>query len=80
MRAVHIWHANVQEVGHITVIIVVPVKQEEVGEWAPSVYVTPHPQESKNKAQQTACKAAQDYILALIEMLPCPYEPLDMPA
>ena len=74
VRAVHIWHAHVQEVGHLTVIIVVPVEREEAREWAPSVYVTPHPQESKNKAQQTACKAAQKYILALIDMLPCPDE------
>ena len=70
VRAVHIWHANVQEVGHITVIIVVPVGEEEVDDWAPSVYASPQPQKSKTKAQQTACKPARDYILDLIDMLP----------
>ena len=74
VQAVHIWHAHVQEVGHLTVIIVVPVEQEEAREWAPSVYVTPHPEESKNRAQQTACKAAQECILDLIEAQTCTEE------
>ena len=74
VRAVHIWHAHVQEVGHLTVIIVVPVEQEEAREWAPSVYVTPHPEETKNRAQQTACKAAQACILDLIEAQTCTEE------
>ena len=65
VQAVHIWHAHVQEVGHIAVIIVVPVGEEEV-----CVYASPQPQKSKTKAQQTACKPARDYIADLIDMLP----------
>ena len=75
VQAVHIWQAHVQEVGHLTVIIVVPVDQEEAREWgAPTIHVTPQPEASKNKAQQTACKAAQACILDLIEAQTCTEE------
>ena len=47
-----------------------PVGEEEVDDWAPSVYASPQPQKSKTKAQQTACKPARDYIADLIDMLP----------
>ena len=65
VQAVHVWQANVQEVGHISIVIVVPVGEEEV-----RVFASPQPQRSKTKAQQTACKPARAYIADLIEMLP----------
>ena len=65
VQAVHIWQAHVQEVGHLAVIIVVPVDTEGWG--PPTIHVTPQPEESKNKAQQTASKTAHEFILDLLE-------------
>ena len=64
VREVHAWHAHVQEVGHITIIIVLPVGEKV------RVFASPQPQESKSKAHQTASKPARDHIMDLIEMLP----------
>ena len=64
VQAVHVWQAHVQEVGHITIIMVVPVGEKV------RVFASPHPQESKSKAHQTSCEPARDHIMDLIDMLP----------
>ena len=60
VQEVHAWHAHVQEVGHVTLIIVLPVGA------AVRIFVSPHPQLSIRQAHQTACTPARDYIIDLV--------------
>ena len=57
---VHAWHAHAQEVGHITLIIVLPVGA------AMRTFVSPRPQGSQSQAHKTACAPAKDYVSGLI--------------